>query len=521
MKKYLIVPVALLLATTAAAQNITPQQEREFYRKAYDVIKSYARFSHIKDDDDQAATQFSDLFESPNIKICNDLMSLSYEPTLSVIEYIDLLRNADMVKVGVRDVKKEGEIIEDDGFLKLKLSFFKNISFVSPCNSFFDSRDFFGEDYHLEMTLVYDPATGDCKISELNSYGPMLKFPKDFRVLVKNDDRDKNLDINGKYIEFQMEQKVLGPKDQLYYRGAKVEERPFEGDCDNKVYAYYNDKSWRVRLNGGFSVSGFNKLGDSDGIDVSKNSDMSFGLDFGYIFPTTSHLRFGVFAGVGISSNSLDMSTTPKGDELKLNCDKGDEQDVDGDKYTRVYEGTSGALNIHQNMSATDVTVPIYLDMEYEFNSIFSVYADAGLKFSLPMSHTINIENSALKTSGIYNIKGFEYNGPDGKPLVIDKYINNFGTYTDSDYLKPDEEAASAKTAIDAILGAGFRVNLTKSLAVDAGVQYQIGTNSWTSNSTSIFSYTLEGGDKVNLMSKAKSLSHSALKVNISLIYKF
>lgn len=519
MKKYLILPVAFLFATTAVAQTFTPQTERDFYRKAYDVINSYAKVAAISDD--QTATQFYDLFESPNIKICNDLMSLSYEPTLSVSEYIKLLRSADMVTVGVRDVKKDGEITEDGGLLKLTLTFFKNISFVSPCDSYFDSRDFFGKDYSLSMTLVYNPSTGDCKISKLNSYGQVLNFPSDYRVLVKKDERDNNLDIKGNYVNFLMGQKVLRPTEQLSYRGAKVQEKDIDDACDHKVYAFYNDKSWRVRFNGGFSVAGFNKLGVSSGIDVSKNSDMSVGLDFGYVFPTTSHLRFGVFAGVGISSNSLDMSMTITGDGLKLACDK--EQDIDGQQYTRIY---GDSLKVQQNMSATDIAVPVYLDMEYEFNSIFSVYADAGVKFSLPMSHTTKVENSALMISGSY---GDYYKDPAGQPLVIDKYINDFGLHENKDYLKPNEEVAIAKTTIDAILGAGIRVNLTKSLAVDAGVQYQVGTNSWTSNgSASIFDYTLGrnaggngGEDKVNLMSKAKSLSHSALKVNVSLIYKF
>lgn len=521
MKKYLILPVALLLATNAVAETITPQQEQEFYRKAYDLIKSYAKTSQIKDD--QTADQFKDLFESPEIKICNDLMSLSFKPTLSVNEYIESLRTAEDVQVEISDVKKDSEISDDDGLLRLTLSFLKRISFISSCNSLFDSRDFFGQDYNLAMTIVYDPATGECKISELNANGPMQKFPSDYRVLVKNDERDNNLDINGKYIEFRSGQKVLRPKDIVYYRGAKVDLRDVEDQCDHKVYAHYNDNSWRVRLNGGFSVTGFNKLGKSEGIDVSKNSDMSFGLDFGYVFPSTSHLRFGIFAGVGISSNSIDMSMTSK-DNFKIRTN----QDVDGQAYTRIYAGLGNKpLNLHQNMSATDVTVPVYLDMEYEFNSIFSVYADAGLKFSFPMSYKIDIANSSLTISGEYEA----YKGPDGKDLVIDKYINNFGTHTETNYFKPNEETVEALMAIDAILGAGFRVNLTKSLAVDAGVQYQIGTKSWnatsfSNNYSTIFSYKLgsglnDGEDKANLINKAESLCHNALKVNISLIYKF
>lgn len=527
MKKYIIILVALLSATSAMAQEITPKQERDFYRKAYDLVRNYAKVSQISDD--RTATQFYDLFESPHLRIANDLMSLSNKPDLSVSEYIDLLRKADMVTVGLSDVKKYGDIIEEDGLLKLELSFSKNISFVSPCNSFFDSRDFFGKDYNMGMTIVYDPATDECKISELKFYEPKLKFPKDYRVLVKYDSRDNNLDINGKYVNFLMDQKVLRPSDQLYYRGAKVQEKDIEGQCDHKVYAQYNDKSWRVRLNGGFAVMGSEKLGKkSDYITVDKKSDMSFGLDLGYVFPTTSHLRFGVFTGVCCSINDFNLKMEHKGELNLKKCD----QDVDGQTYNRIYEGTDSVIRISQEMNSKNFTVPLYLDLEYEFNSIFSVYADAGIRISMPLNNKTTVSNKALKISGAYET----YNAPNGNTLIINQYINNFGTHEESNYLQTDNDAAETKLSIDGILGIGARVNLTKSLAIDAGIQYQLGLgDKWKMTSTdnkSIFRYELhdnknstdplnDGIDYVNLMKEVESLKLSALKVNISLIYKF
>lgn len=525
MKKYLIILVALLSATATMAKDITPAQERAFYRKAYDLIRNYAKVSQISDD--RTATLFYDLFESPHLRIANDLMSLSPKTDLSVSEYIDLLKNADMVTVGVSDVKKNGEIYEDDGFLKLNLTFSKSISFVSPCNSYFDSKDFFGKDYNMGMTIVYDPSTGEYKISELKFYEPYLKFPQDYRVLVKYDSRDNNLDINGKYVNFQMDQKVLRPTDQLYYRGAKVQEKDIEGQCDHKVYAYYNDKSWRIRLNGGYAVEVFNKLGDeSNDLNVTNTGEMSFGLDFGYVFPTTSHLRFGVFAGVGFSSSNVELKMEHQGEYLLPDCN----QDVDRNMYDRIYEGEGDNMKITQKMNTTDLCVPLYLDMEYEFNSIFSIYTDAGVKFMLPMSNSTKVTNNALIISGLYK----DYKDPAGKDLVINQYINNFGPNKEN-CLVPDSEAAKNNFVIGGILGVGARVNISKSIALDAGVQYQQNfLKNWegTDKNANIFNYRLpenpdpanpfnDGVDYVNLMSKARSLSLSPLKVNISLIYKF
>lgn len=514
--------VAFLMATTASAK-VSPHVQRDFNRKAYEVVKTYTKASQLSDYRDKA--QFFDLFETPDMKICNDLMGLSYEPALTVEQYAELLGGADMVTVSLRDVKKEDEILEEDGKLILPISFLKRISFLSPCNTMFDSHDFFGRDYHIQMTLVYDPETGDCRIRELTSYGAKPEFPKDYRVLVQTDKRDNNLDINGKYVNFILGQKVLRPSDRIYYRGARVKEKDMKDQCDHKVFATYNDKSWRVRLNAGFAVAGFNKLGSSTGIEINKNGETSFGLDFGYIFPTTGHLRFGVFAGVGLSINNIDLSMVPVGTDLII---KNTNQDVDGQNYDRYYDGINGTpLSVKQKMSATDLAVPVYADMEYEFNSIFSIYVDAGIKFSLPMSHDIKIENSGFRTYGIY---------PDYDHLVIDRYINNFGDHPDPNSLVPDEDGLSAKTAIDGLMGLGARINITKSIAIDAGIQYQIGGNSWTANTAKdIFSYKLKeesknlsgentlnvGIDGVNLMNKAGSLKHSALKANISLIFKF
>lgn len=511
MKKFIIISVALLLASTAMAQTITPRQEREIYNKAYDLVKTYAKVSQLGDD--RTATQFYDLFESPNIRICNDLMSLSNKPDLSVSEYVNLLGQADMVSVELKNVNKVNDIYEDDGLLKLTLTFLKSISFVSPCNSFFDSHDFFGKDYSLQMTIVYNPADGECKISELRPVGERLVFPSDYRVLMKYDSRDDNLDINGKYFKFLKDQKVLRPSDRLYYRGAKVQEKDMEGQCDHKVYALYNDKSWRVRLNGGFAVGKFNQFDQPNDVSATDKMEMSFGLDVGYVFPTTSHLRFGVFAGLGASTNSLELSMTKN--EVRTN----NLTDVDGDTYNRIYQGVGSDMTITQTLNATNISVPVYMDMEYEFNSIFSAYVDAGIKLALK-GGTADVTNTPLTISGEYK----QYKDPAGNPLVIDQYINNFGS-KGNNYLQPGIESSMA---IDALVGIGARVNITKSIAVDAGIQYLAGiTDSWKSTiGPDIFRYEhhdisdLNGGtDYANLC--GGNIKHSALKVNISLIYKF
>ena len=96
-----------------------------------------------------------------------------------------------------------------------------------------------------------------------------------------------------------------------------------------------------------------------------------------------------------------------------------------------------------------------------------------------------------------------------------DVILNDFGNHNT---IETDEEGATKSTAIDGLLGVGLRLNFNKSFAFDAGMQYQIGGKSWKANQGSIFSYSLEGGDKVNLL---RTVDNNSLKVTASLIFKF
>lgn len=500
MKKYIFILIASVLATASMGQKITPQEEREFYQKAYDVINIYAQSANV--DDDRNVMRFTDLFESQDLQICNDLMSLSYDYTLSVANYVKLLREADMVNVVVKNVQKLGNITDDGNSWQLQLAFEKSISFVSKCNTLFDSQEFFGHDYRLLATLSLDKSSGECRIIGLDADGAVEPFPKDYRVLCKVDERDNNLDINGTYVKFVMDQKLLRPGERLSYRGAPVDVVDMPNQCDHKVVANYSDKSWRVRLGGSYALSGFNKLDGGQDITTSNDGEMGFGIDIGYVFPSKSHLRVGVFAGAGLSINNLTMEMA--GGEYTTHVT----EDIDGDDYQRIYNVSSSGIK--QELKATDITIPIYLDFEYEFNSIFSGFADLGLKAQMSSGKmTTNVAN--YKTSGLYN----RYDN-----LVIENIPElGFGNRTNND-MEYDEDGATTGMTIDALLGLGLRININKSIAFDAGIQYIMGGKSWKSNQGDIFSY-FGDKDKVNLLRKTGGISHNALKVGASLIFKF
>lgn len=532
MRKYMLALITSMMAMAASAQGISAQQEREFYQKAYDVIKSYEQGLN---NFDKKRAEFRSLFVNEDVEVCNDLMGLNNKPRLSVYKYIQELRKAEEISVVVRNIRK-GDIIDGDTVWQMPLYMDKSISFLSPCNTFFDSHSFFKDDYHIITTLQLNKATGVCRISAMKADGDWPEFPTDYRVLQKkeSDKRDNNLYINGKKVAFNdYDQYLLRSDDKITYNRGPVDEIDLEDDCDHKIQADYSDKSWRVRANMGFSLSDFNKVNDpSNDLKTSKTGEMSFGVDFGFTFRSTNDLKTSIFAGIGMSSNKVTLELPGSfSDSFNANGS----QDEDGEAYTRHYK-VWGSNGISQEMKATDITIPIYLDLEYQFTQLIAVYADLGVrlqtssgkwKAKIDKFETWGVWENNPNYGGELTIRNYN---EDGSQKVHQVELNGFGMNDDAtgmDEKYVDNEGMTKSMTINGLAGAGLRLNLNKSLALDAGIQYIIGGKSWkigdreNGGNTSVFNYSKASGDSVNLLRKSSGISHNALRVVASLIYKF
>lgn len=534
MRKYILALIASLMATTLSAQTLTPQQEQEFYQKVYALFGEYALSASVSDDDEEY--EYRKLFINGNLLICNDLMSLSHDEKLSVDDYISILKEAKSVKVKVRNIKKDGSVEDKGETWMLPVVFEKSISY-SKCGTLFSSYDYFGEFYHLRAEVSLNKYTGECYISalEANPNSKSLVFPESFTVLERTniDDnrrdyqRDAKLTINGHEVQWnKFGQVILHPTDIIRYNKAIVDRDTItEGKCGGtKIHANYNDKAFRIRPNVGFSLSGFNKLCDAPtAIETPKNNEMSFGLDFGYVLPSTSKLYVGFFTGINMSSNTLTMEMS-KQEQSDITDIKDCTADEDGDSYTRHYKMMGG---VSQELKSSNITIPLYADFEYQMIPILSAYADLGVKLQM--------------TSGKWsaNCDGYETFGSSWKntgysDVVIkgDVNLNGFGEWKGPKEMDVDDEGMSKSMSINVMVGAGLRLNLTKSIAFDAGIQYVAGGNSWKMTSkNSIFTYALPGGattpeekakgDKVNLLRQTSGIKQGALRLAASIIYKF
>ena len=533
MKKYVIMIVASLMAIASKAQTISVEDEREFYQKVYALFTEYAQSASLSDEAEQYT--FRKLFANGEMLICNDLMSLDHSEKLSVDEYISILQDAKRVKVVVRNIKKDGAVEDAGDAWVVPIAFEKGMSY-SKSGTLFSSFDYFGKYYRLRAELSLNKTTGECYISKLEAdpQHEWLSFPEEFVVLerTREDDnkrnykRDSKLTINGQEINWnQYGQIILHDDDKVKYNNSIVDlETITEGKGGGtKKRANYNDKAFRVRANVGYSLSDFNTLADikDANISISDNKEMSFGVDVGYVFPSTSKFYFGIFTGLNMSSNNFTMNMAP---DVESNITDIEDctADEDGDTYTRHYVLKGNGVS--QKLKATNMTIPLYGDFEYQMTPLLSVYADLGVKFQLT-SGTWSAKIDGYETSGIY---GDEYGGVEIKG---DVNLNGFGSWAPRD-MEVDEEGMEKSMSIHALAGLGLRFNLNKSFAFDAGVQYMTSGKSWKMNgSKGIFDYELPigattpedkaKGDKVNLMRQTSGLKNGAFRVTASLIYKF
>lgn len=538
MKKCILMIVASLMAMASQAQTISVEEERGFYQKVYALFTEYAQSASLSDEAEQYT--FRKLFANGEMLICNDLMSLDHSEKLSVDEYISILQDAKRVKVVVRNIKKDGAVEDAGDAWVVPIAFEKGMSY-SKSGTLFSSFDYFGKYYRLRAELSLNKTTGECYISKLEAdpQHEWLPFPEKFVVLerTREDDnkrnykRDSKLTINGQEINWNLYgQIILHDDDKVKYNNSLVDLEIITAGKGGgtKIRAKYNDKAFRVRANVGYSLSDFNTLADIQNdanISVSDNKEMSFGVDFGYVFPSTSKFYFGIFTGLNMSSNNFTMNMAP---DVESNITDIEDctADEDGDTYTRHYVLKGNGVS--QKLKATNLTIPLYGDFEYQMTPLLSVYADLGVKFQLT-SGTWSAYIDDYETFGTFN----EYNnvvikgGPNGEKLNL----NGFGEWKGRE-MEVDEEGMEKSMSIHALAGLGLRFNLNKSFAFDAGVQYMTSGKSWKMNgSKGIFDYELPvsattpekkaKGDKVNLMRQTSGLKNGAFRVTASLIYKF
>ena len=200
--------------------------------------------------------------------------------------------------------------------------------------------------------------------------------------------------------------------------------------------------------------------------------------------------------------------------------------DLDGDKYDRIYKG----LNVSQTLKLTELTIPVYADVEFNLASGLSLYGDLGLRFNFNMSSSIDLGSVKVgEISGYYGDYGItlggEWTNADNKSYegFTNKQIDLKSEIDDT------SEGVSGMT-FDVISGAGLRYNIPNTpLAIDLGLKFQLGLSEMLKHEgTSKFSIKYDRKDEFSGVERISSLTdmltsvkRNALALNIGLIFKF
>ena len=530
MKHYNISLVALVFAillvgaTPAFAQQNNGAKTNEIRDKAYATInKGYDTYATVNGD--EALYSFLRLFVDEEVPVYNDLLGISSKRTLPVGDYARLFSDSHITtkRVHIKNLQMEGDPVQTDAGWQVTLTFDKEMSYYNSCGIYFSSREFYDADYRLTATLIYDEVDGQCRISRIDgTVASSNMLPMDYTVLRQTSNRDALLNYHHQPIAFNSSQQAILPGvfDGRGFSHPKFDASrlsPSIDGCNIVTMRYLSPSSqWRIKPHIGLGIGDALTLEGDSMMRSTSSSSMSLGVDFGYQFLEAGPLKLSAFAGIGITTSSMKLAFA---DSLYMTTAGAD---ADGQKYERHYDG----LNLNQTVKFTDLSVPLYLDAEVGLGSMFSVYADLGVRFNFNMSAKVN-ETSG--TSGaIYGI----YTEPAGIRLGEEWGYNGFAKGCDFEAVEAAELTGKKSMTLDILGSLGLRCNIPSTpLAIDLGVNYLMGMGEMLKPDkadpvlpivyNTLSEDKLTSTEHVNLHGQIESVKRKSLQLNVGVIFKF
>lgn len=508
------------------AQTLTSAEERQIMLKVVNLFEDYERYSGIDSNFTDDVYSFRSLFVNDEVLVYNDLVGLSDEATLSVKNYAKLLsEQSSTSRIRIRNVDKE-RIYRENGKWKIDCSFDKNVNLTNNCGIEFAS-DFFNEsDYHLHATLVYDTDKNTCKIEKITgTVKPIRVLEKDYRILKSTGIVENSIIYNGKPLEFNaMGQAFISPTGRFVCKDPEVVLKVQEEDPQCHLWSItVTPKPWKIKAHYGFGLGDGYVLDNSDLLSNTKTVSNTMGIDVGYTIPSKSIFKMSLFAGIGFSQSTIDLSYE------NSDYSYATKTDIDGDSYIRHYQD----LSLTQNLKMTNITIPVYVDLNCYLSKIVNLYVDLGVKLNLNMSHEVDATQGSAYIYGIY---------PQYDNLRMDEHwgYNGFGHQTFSNAMLDNKELmdVSGFTA-DVFAGIGLRFNIPQSpIAIDLGVNYQLGLMDMIKANSNMISLqsnpnvsnallynSIHGAESVehvrNLTESLSSVKCRSLLFSAGLIYKF
>ena len=505
-------------------QNIR-EKAMQTMQKGYETYATCRNAAYTK--------EFTRLFVNDEAKVYNDLLGLSAERTLTVEKYAQILGGSGVKNtiVTISGITFQDEPYKENGKWKVDVAFNKRMSYFDDCGIYYNSYDFYHADYNLTATLQYDVVDSECRIESIKgSVDSYEELPEQYFVFKQTDERDRNLFYKRNPLRFNSGNQAVveGEFDPMAFSHANPKVRrlyPEIDECNIATMGYGITKTSTFLLRphfdlglGGLSIDG----GNSE-ISTSSSS-FGFGVDFGLPLVESGSIKLNAFAGLGVNMSTIDL------DYSIGSCSIPNVTDLDGDKYDRIYKG----LNVSQTLKLTELTIPVYADVEFNLASGLSLYGDLGLRFNFNMSSSIDLGSVKVgEISGYYGDYGItlggEWTNADNKSYegFTNKQIDLKSEIDDT------SEGVSGMT-FDVISGAGLRYNIPNTpLTIDLGLKFQLGLSEMVKPENKQqkippITYPNYGESDKERMEQVSSLTNmlnsvkrNALALNIGLIFKF
>lgn len=513
----LFLVAGILLASYSNAMALSNSEERMVRLKVVELFEEYTKCSAMDRDFTEYGDRFRELFVSDESQVYNDLNYLVKGDMLTVKDYVEAMTTkSSTTRVYVKNINCKSINTEGDKTV-IVCTFDKYVNITNDCAVELSSDFLNAEDYQMTAEIEYDNQAKKCLFKRIDGdVTRRIVLTEGYRVLNIKDTATVELRADGKPLILNaMGQAFLHPSEKItaidpdyVVKLKEINSKCHLWDVTAKA------KRWRIvgNIDYGFGDA-FNVEKSDDAVDV-KSKYASAGLDIGYIFPSKSKFKVGLFMGVGLSKSKMDMEYSNSNYSFTTNAD------VDGDTYTRHYQD----LKLSQTLSMKDVIVPVYIDFDYRFSRIVSMAFDLGVRLDLNMSKDINNVSGTAYVYGIY---------PQYDNLRMDENwgLNGFGKQTYSQSQMLDDAVNTVKGFSANALGRiALRFNIpNSSFALELGGAYLYGITDVVSGTESenekIVSNNISGlqsTEKVSsLTATMKSVKRQMMSVHCGLIYKF
>lgn len=519
ISKIAISSILTATALGAGAQSLTQNEKRHLRIEALQLLDRYEQTSNLSDYEE--SIEFRYLFPDEGINIFNDLLGVSTADSLNVDDYVEQGQEyLGHSTTTLKDVKVD-RIWSTPEANMIELSFKKQIEFSTKCGAYIDAGAYFGGDYNMTAVIASNKETGDTRIVSLTgtTASNRKRLDPEFTYVEHTSPRDFEVKANGDLLTFSHGQALVPTDVKFEYADDDVDlkvKTVAKGKCTH-YELQYRPKPFRVKVYGDISLMTPFSI-KTPGDVTAKSSDTDFGVDFGYVIPSKSKFKVGVFLGLGYSMAKVDLALG----SLSYNYDAPAAADMDGDTYRRYYT----LSDFSQRLSLGRVAMPLYADFEYRAHKIVSVYADLGVRL---------LFNAAVKEDNLTGQSDSWGVYPQYDNLVMhDTWLNDFGERPlDATFAKAE---GLSSFGADLLVGLGIRVKIYGPLMFDAGIRYQMGltniskagngalnlVDGATAEANAPVTYTVSGGTHVNSLSGyISSLKTQSLKLNVGLIMKF